>query len=489
MFALAPEAEHTILVGEGEPEVRSYLGTALKCLGYGVEVAGDGQGVICALQSAKSRISAVLLDLMMPPSGGLKTLEALRQTAPDLPVIMLSSTPSTVDIVTAMKGGASDFFCKPMVCKDLEDLKVAITRAIADQVARSRKFLLQHRKTGFIGSSPLIEEILSLVPVVGRSEAPVLIQGETGTGKEVLARELHANSPRVNGPFLKINCTALPSELFESELFGYERGAFTGASQKKLGLFEMANGGTILLDEIGDMDLRLQAKLLHVLQDQEYQRVGGNELVRVNVRVIATTHQDVELAISERRFREDLYYRLSVINLWLPPLRERRDDIMPLAQHLVSKHSPSNAPALKIGFDMRPALLAYPWPGNVRELENVMRRYIVFRNPALITNELQNRTARKGLAAAATHRRRPLPTETPDISRSDTSSLTQLMKAKQDAEAEVILTALNSTRWNRKQAAVLLKIDYKALLYRMKKLGLEENVVPFALATQTTFKS
>jgi two-component system, NtrC family, response regulator AtoC len=478
----APKNGHTILVGEDELEVRGYLEIALESLGYEVELAQDGEEVVNALRSPKTRISAVLLDLMMQQSDGMETLQAVRQIAPDLPVIIVSGSSSTSNIVAAMKCGATDFLCSPVAH---EDLKAAIANAINDQMAREHTSPARPTKTtSFIGRSPQIKQILSLVPMVGWSEAPVLIQGETGSGKEVLARELHTNSPRADGPFLKLNCAALPSELVESELFGYERGAFTGAFQKKAGMFEMASRGTILLDEIGDMDVRLQAKLLHVLQDHEFQRIGGKEMVKVNVRVIAATHQDLERAIGERRFREDLYYRLNVINLQLPPLRERKDDILPLAQHLIGKHSPAGTPALNITMDLTHALLAYHWPGNVRELENVMRRLVVLRNPTLILNELKARTARKPAAAASIGGFLAGPSETAlDGGGDPTPILEQVTKAKQQAEAEAILAALNSTRWNRKQAAALLKIDYKALLYKMKKLGVEDDVLSIAGST------
>src|SRR5208282_2143438 len=229
----------------------------------------------------------------------------------------------------------------------------------------------------------------ALIGHVGWSEASVLIQGETGTGKEVLARELHANSPRAGNIFLKLNCAALPSELVESELFGYERGAFTGAFQKKIGMFEAADGGTILLDEIGDMDVRLQAKLLQVLQDREFQRIGGKEVIRVDVRVMAATHRDLEKAIVDRSFREDLYYRLNVINLQVPPLRERREDIFPLAERLLTKHS--SGKGVTITHELKNALMAYGWPGNVRELENVIRKLVVLRDGGLIARELQSK--------------------------------------------------------------------------------------------------
>ena len=223
---------------------------------------------------------------------------------------------------------------------------------------------------------------------VAASDVPVLIHGETGTGKEVLSRQLHALSARAGKPFVKLNCAVVPSELIEAELFGYERGAFTGAFQKKAGLFELADGGTILLDEIGDMDLRLQAKLLHVLQDQEFRRVGGSDSVRVDVRVIAATHRDLMQAIRERTFREDLYYRLNIVTLLLPALRDRKEDIANLASILINRHSSPGMPPLTLTPNLQAAFAAFPWPGNVRQLENVVRKLIVMRDPDLIIREL-----------------------------------------------------------------------------------------------------
>src|SRR5450432_4241583 len=247
----------------------------------------------------------------------------------------------------------------------------------------------------FVGTNARMKEIQALVGQIGWSEAPVLIQGETGTGKEVIARELHSQSPRANRPFLKLNCAALPSELVESELFGYERGAFTGAFQKKAGMFEIADGGTILLDEIGDMDVRLQAKLLQVLQDHEFQRIGGRETIKVDVRVMEGAHRDLEKAIEDRTFREDLYYRLNVINLVLPPLRERTDDIVPLAEFLMKKYTAQGVAAPVITMDLKHAMKAYPWPGNVRELENSVRKLSVLRDADQLARELQLKVARK----------------------------------------------------------------------------------------------
>ena len=476
---------HTILVGEDELEVRAYLEMALKSLGYFVELAQDGEEILNYLRSSQGKVSAVLLDLMMPQRDGMETLREIRRIDSNLPVIIVSGAASTLNIVTAMKGGATDFLCKPVAHVDLQK---AIHKALErytgsiEPVPAAPPAVTKTKV--FLGNDPSMQEIHSLVAHVGWSEAPVLIQGETGTGKEVLARELHAHSPRAGKILLKLNCAALPSELVESELFGYERGAFTGAFQRKAGMFEAADGGTILLDEIGDMDVRLQSKLLQVLQDHEFQRIGGKEVIKVDVRVMAATHRNLEKAIVEKTFREDLYYRLNVINLQLPPLRERKQDIVPLAEHLLRKHEMPGKPAPEITPALKNALLAYHWPGNIRELENVIRKLIVLRTPDLIARELHARSIRKPLLpASAAPAAQGEPNASVNAFGAGTTILEQVTKVKQQAETEAILAALHSTRWNRKQAAALLKIDYKALLYKMKKLGVEDNAVSLAPAS------
>jgi two-component system response regulator AtoC len=467
----------TILVGEDEPEVLSYLETALKCMGYSVESAQDGDEVLACLRSGGSEIAAVLLDIVMLNRDGLDTLREIRNLDRQLPVIMLSGASSTLNVVTAMKRGATDFLAKPVAH---EDLREVIRRAIE---AKGAANAAPPRTTKpfpdiLLGTNPRMKELQVVVGQIGWSEVPVLIQGETGSGKEVLARELHAQSPRAARPFLKLNCAALPSELVESELFGYERGAFTGAFQRKAGKFEIAEGGTILLDEIGDMDVRLQAKLLQVLQDHEFQRIGGKETIRVDVRIMAATHRDLEKAIVEGSFREDLYYRLNVINLKVPPLRDRKEDIVPLAEFLIKKHTSGGlaAPAIPVG--LKHALMAYHWPGNVRELENYVRKFIILGDPESLASELH---------AKAIKPMRPIPIadalSQPAERIQDSPILEQVTQARKQAETDAILAALNSTRWNRKQAAALLKIDYKALLYKMKKLGVEDR--PDLVPTET----
>ena len=461
---------HTILVGEDEFEVRAYLEMALQCLGYSVELAEDGEEVINNLRSPGPRVSAVLLDLRMPQRDGMDVLREIRHIDSSLPVIIVSGAASPVNVVTAMRTGATDFLSKPVAH---EDLRSALGRALEDRVGvmpAPPAPPKSDRGSAFFGSTARMREIQALIPHVGWSEAPVLIQGETGSGKEVLARELHAQSPRSGQVFLKVNCAALPSELVESELFGYERGAFTGAFQRKIGIFEAANGGTILLDEIGDMNIRLQAKLLQVLQDREFQRIGGRDTIQVDVRIMTATHCDLERAVAEGDFRKDLYYRLNVVTLHLPPLRERKEDIARLAEHLLSRHAPPGDP-IAITPDLKQAMITYHWPGNVRELENIVRRLIVLRDPGRITRDLYAKASRLPLVSPGIG---PTPPVKSVASSDAPPMLEQVTRAKQQAEVEAIRAALHSTCWNRKQAAALLKIDYKALLYKMKKLGVED---------------
>lgn len=454
----------TILVGEDELEVSGYLQMALQYLGYSVELAQDGDEVLSYLRCCRGEIDAVVLDTTMPNREGLDMLREIRGFMPDLPIIMLSGTASSSHIINAMQAGATDFLCKPVVHDDLRKaLDRALGRNSACDVPASR--VSAPHDEAFLGNSPRMREIQSLIGHIGWSEAPVLIQGETGSGKEVLARELHAHSPRSAKPFLKLTCAA-PSELVEGELFGYERGAFTGAT----GVFGNADGGTLLLDEIGDMDIGLQAKLLQVLQDRSFQRIGSKEIVRVDVRVMATTHQDLERAMDDGTFREDLYYRLHVIKIQMPPLRERKEDVLPLTEFLMKKHAQKGAIVPPLTNDLKQALINYHWPGNVRELENYVRKLLIFRNCDSIARDLHAKATRTPLAVKLSAEPQPNILK-PTVEESPI--LEQVVKAKQQAETVAILGALKSTHWNLKGAAAVLKIDYKALLYKMKKLGIE----------------
>jgi two-component system response regulator AtoC len=522
-----------ILIAEDEPEVRNYLGLALNCQGYEVELVENGQEVIDYLDKYGESISLLLLDLMMPLKDGFETLKEVRWSWPAMPVVTLSGSCTRANVASVLKEGALDFLSKPIAHDELfRAIQSALSSASA--VAGTRR--AAERARGMESSISSIgawsERVESLLRRIGSSDVPVLLRGETGVGKEVFARKLHEQSRRAGRPFVKLNCAALPSDLVESELFGYEKGAFTGAFKSTPGKFEMANGGTILLDEIGDMDFRIQAKLLQVLQDREFFKLGAKETFRVDVRVMAATHCDLEKTIKDGRFREDLYYRLNIVEVHVPPLRERKDEIADLAKNFLEKYSPVNPPELSPR--LHQVLLEHDWPGNIRELENVMRKFLVYRSVEMIANELQREKKKRAPALpegaresmmedskakapvtqvgtfardnilelthgrrepampavnSETHRegeglsdrknRLSLPGEGHLSSHSDTPTqhgfvLANVDHARKKAETEVILAALNSALWNRKQAAKLLKIDYKALLYKMKKLRIGE---------------
>ncbi len=378
--------ERTVLVADDEAGVRESVGRALRREGFNVVPAEDGQVALDILR--RGGVDLLLADLRMPGLDGLELLRAAKLLAPEVEVIVLSGHGTVEEAVTAMKEGAYDFLTKPFE-------RAQLVRT-ARQALEHRALVLENRSLQrrldelvgareIIGESPAIRQVLALVKQVAASPSTVLIQGESGTGKELVARMLHEDSPRRGRPFIRVNCAALPETLLESELFGYERGAFTGAVARKDGRFELADGGTLLLDEVGDLSPLTQAKLLRVLQDGEFEHLGGTKPLKVDVRIVAATNQDLAALVKQRRFREDLYYRLNVITIEVPPLRKRVEDIPLLVQHFLRVYGAKNHRELQ-GFTEAALaqLLAYPWPGNVRELEHAVERAVVLARGNLI---------------------------------------------------------------------------------------------------------
>lgn len=496
-----------ILVAESEPELRERLSIALRGSNFRIDFAENGEQVLNALAKSGYSTDLVILDTVMPRKDGITTLKEIRYQNLELPVIMVSSVASQALRAEAMASGANEFLTKPVSYEELRRV-VDAHLSLLQQAPTARPLPALPSKPGInLNVGNWARQMEPLLNRLAACDVPVLLQGETGVGKEVLARHIHNQSARAGKIFLKLNCAALPAELVESELFGYEKGAFTGALKNTPGKFELANGGTILLDEIGDMDLRLQAKLLQVLQDREFHRIGAKEATQVDVRVIAATHRILEERILQGEFREDLYYRLNVLNIVIPPLRERPDEIIPLALSFLKKHAFDGTAVPEITPPLATALLRHPWPGNIRELENVMRRYLVIRNSDMIVEELQ-RLGSRGAGSApsgvggdygalpsrinAPHGSQWFGKPTQHISseplqpvlhssapsavgRGERPSpeLRNLHQARHTVETELIMKALYSTQWNRKRAASLLGVDYKALLYKMKKLGID----------------
>ena len=452
-----------ILVVDDDPAMRRYIRTVLELESFKVETAEHGAQ---ALDFVKQTVpDLVLLDLLMPEMDGLQTLEHLHHAHPDLKVIMLSCSTEPQNVVQAMRLGAVDYMSKPF---EKEDVDAVIRKFLHSPTAPSvpaPPTALTDLGNGitFIGTSEAMRNVCGQALLVANSDLPVLILGESGTGKEMLSLLIHKNSPRSDQLFVKVNCAAVPSELLESELFGYEAGAFTGATKSKPGKFELCDKGTILLDEIGEMPPELQAKLLHVLQDQQFSRLGSRTTVKVDVRVIAATNVDVHKAIANHKLREDLYYRLNGVTLHLPPLRNRREEIPVLLRHFMTVMSQrySRSP-LPISSRLLDAALKYAWPGNTRELENFVRRYLILRDESLAISEL----AGGGTPDSPPTAIPPLPCQPSGLKNLGRS-------AKFEREAEAIAKALESTRWNRKGAAQLLQISYKTLLYKIRQYDIQ----------------
>ncbi len=462
-----------VLVLTSRSDVGVYIEEALGSAGLTVAGAFDEREALTIMGRQDSAIGLMLLDLDAPPNDGIGTIERIYADRPDLPIVVLSNKCASAAVEAALGYGVAGFIGLP-VRKD--DLISHVTELLS---TGARK--LPTQADGFGAGADAIrctntqmQVVRSSLSRIARATVPVLILGESGVGKEVLARQLHLSSQRASSPFLKLNCAAFPSELLESELFGYERGAFTGALKTTQGKLEMAEGGTLLLDEIGDLEPRLQAKLLHVLQDGEFLRVGGRETIRVNIRVIAATHQDLQRAIVQGRFREDLYYRLAVIAIEIPPLRERRDEILPKAEFFIQKHRIPGTRSPAISAELGDALLAYEWPGNIRELENVMQRLLVLEDATSVIRELQsNMLRRTGTRQVSTVSLHGNEGARPELVSRRRSAFEEADHAKATIEAKAIRIALNATHWNRRKAAALLNIGYKTLLHRMKRLGID----------------
>jgi DNA-binding NtrC family response regulator len=466
-----------LLVGENS-EASNHLVRSLA--GHGVLAVQQPtlRAAASLLRGPEKAAPMLVLDMQVLSQSDADLLTDLRDQHPQLEIVLFASEAGQKDAISRLQPGNEVRIYRvaledPAACASI--LHALTEKAAPGSLSGSYNTCI-HEEPGQrsckdlqdAGDSLYDEEFLRRV---GRSDVPVLLHGETGAGKEVMARKLWTYSTRVGKPFLKLNCAALPSELIESELFGYEKGAFTGAIVDKPGKFELAQDGTILLDEIGDMDTRLQAKLLQVLQDGEVQPLGSSRTVKVNVRIMAATHRDLQAGIAQNTFREDLYYRLSVINITIPPLRERRHEIIPLAEKLLLRHvGPGSAPP-SIPDPLRRVMLEHQWPGNVRELENVMRRFLVYQDAALLAAELSDPfdSPKPRLAVARPSSAAHAPQH------NGRGSFDHFAEASRTAESKLLLETLESVRWNRRQAAVQLNIDYKALLYKLQKHGIVES--------------
>src|SRR5450631_624300 len=453
-----------ILLVDDEPGMQRYIRTLLEVDNYKVETASTGEEAVELVRKGM-RPDLVLLDLLMPGIDGLQTLEELRKLQPALKVVMLSCVSDTRKVVQAIRLGAHDYLTKPFQKAELNRLIDQCLETNQQNYPGEVEELAED--VFFVAASPVMRKLRSQAALVAVVDIPVLMLGESGTGKEVMARLIHKLSPRAHRTFLKVNCAAVPGDLLESELFGYEAGACTGANHAKPGKFELCNKGTILLDEIGEMPPLLQAKLLHVLQDQTFSRLGGRTVIKVDVRILAATNIDIPEALANKRLREDLYYRLNAFTLQVPPLRERKEEIPILLRHFMAHMAEQYArPQLPLSSTLLQACQDYSWPGNIRELNNFVKRYLVLGDEKLAIHELTPKVDGGG-AQFDPH---------PRNGAESSGGLKSVSRtAKDGAEAEAIAKALEETNWNRKQAAVLLKISYKALLYKIRQYGLLEN--------------
>ncbi|QID16256.1 sigma-54-dependent Fis family transcriptional regulator [Nitrogeniibacter mangrovi] len=447
-----------ILVVDDEAKMRRVLEIMLQKTGYHVLAAANGREALERYEA--NAVDLVITDMRMPEMGGIELLQALREAGSSVPVIVVTAHGTIESAVQAMKQGACDYILRPF---DIDVIELAVTRALSGaEVARQNAFLKQEIARGwdaFVGASAPMRQVYELIGRIGPSKASVFIRGETGTGKELAARAIHNASPRRDKLFVPINCAAIPADILESELFGYEKGAFTGAVKERVGKFELADGGTIFLDEITEMPLALQAKLLRALQENCIERLGGNRVIDLDIRVIAATNRDPLEAVRDGKLREDLYYRLNVVTVELPPLRERSDDIEALVRHFIHKHGHSPE-------DTRPSaaalagLTAYPWPGNVRELENAVERALLLSGGGVLDAGHFNLDPRQRPGGASV--------STGGDEFAD-GELPPLAEAVEALEARLIDAALARADGNKARAAALLEISERTLWYKLKK--------------------
>jgi two-component system, NtrC family, response regulator AtoC len=460
-----------VLVADDELNMRRVLEAMLRREGYDVITAANGVEAMGGM-GTKGGVHTVITDLKMPGLDGMGLLKRLSAEYPDVPVVMITAHGSVESAVEAVKLGAFDYLEKPFEQEQIRQVvaKALNTYALARRDARPEE-PSGHGRFRLVGQSPAIRTIYGVVEKVANTPSTVLISGESGTGKELIARALHENSSRHAGPFIKINCAAIPKTLMESELFGYDKGAFTGAVGAKPGRFELAHGGTLFLDEIGEIPIEMQVKLLRVLQESEFERVGGIKTIKVDVRLVTATNRDLLAEVGAGAFREDLFYRLNVVPIHIPPLRERREDIPLLADHFIAKFNDRLKKEIAaITPEAVERLVAYQWPGNIRELENLMERTVLFcEGPEIRVSDLPPEVAgapapSAAAAAAGDATLRPAPESLKEAVRAETERV----------ERELIQRALDATGGNVTQAARKLKISRKSLQTKMKELGLRE---------------
>ncbi len=460
--------KQNILVVDDEPSMLNYTRTLLEVDNYAVETATSGEEAVRRVQSGPP-VDLMLLDMAMPRMDGLQTIQECKKIRPQQRIVICSCISDTNSVVQAIKLGALDYMTKPIYKAELDamlkrSLAVETDAAVSPSAGEEIKEHIEALENDlfFLAASPAMKQIRSQIALVAKVDVPVLLLGESGVGKEILAQLIHKLSPRSRNQLVKVNCAALPADLLESELFGYEPGAFTGATRAKPGKFELCNKGTILLDEIGEMSPVLQAKLLHVLQDGQFARLGSRCNISADFRVLAATNINVQDAIANRTFREDLYYRLNAFTINIPPLRERREEIPLLFKHFMNQFSHKYAhPAMGYSEKLINACMRYPWPGNLRELGNFVKRYMVLQDEALAISELESKSRGQVFTG----------NDAGDGSgRGAEYGLKSLVRDLKDkAELKAIQEALIFSNWNRRTAAMQLNISYKALLYKIKQ--------------------